>query len=689
MTVAVLDSGINLDNSEFIGRIADPGYDFVTDTPGVTQDLVGHGTFVSGIIAADRNGYGVEGVAYDAQLIPERIVNPDGSITLSDAQIAAAIRYGTAHGAKVQNNSWNSSVPITRYAKSTISAYLANTLQAYREAIQAGAIIVFAAGNSSMNQPGLYAELPLYYSELLPGFLAAVATDATGKIASYSNRCGAAAAWCLAAPGSNIISTLGTGYGTGSGTSFAAPMVSAAAAILDQEWPFLTNAQIKNILLTTANKSGIYAKSNTYGQGLLDLEKATRPVGTVTVSTGSSVASSSGKLSNSLASFTGAFGKVSSASTPQTMVLDAYGRDYDVSTAAMFQNVSHRFDADQALESFDDRLTQFSDGRTVLAFALTPGGHSILPGAGFNGARLFMEAPMESMTLTGAANLDPSVIFGLAPREVLFRAEAVEPEVASNAYLSLVRNATTLALKVPVHEGVWLRGGSFFGVEDNDPAKASTLADDPRGVGARAAIYGGVGEIGVDLGRQSAVAVSAGFIEENGTLLGASSSGVAALADHTLTSFVSGSAKADLGDGFMAFAGAEFGWSRAQTPSNSLVTDISALTSQAMRVGFTKTSVLSDKDSFGFILSQPLQVRGGSAGLSIPTARDFDGHISRTRATLDFASQGQAFDMQAFYQMALDEKGSLAAGLLLRQNADNASGSDHETVALARYRLSF
>lgn len=226
-------------------------------------------------------------------------------------------------------------------------------------------------------------------------------------------------------------------------------------------------------------------------------------------------------------------------------------------------------------------------------------------------------------------------------------------------------------------------------MEDNDPAKASTLADDPRGVGARAAIYGGVGEIGVDLGRQSAVAVSAGFIEENGTLLGASSSGVAALADHTLTSFVSGSAKADLGDGFMAFAGAEFGWSRAQTPSNSLVTDISALTSQAMRVGFTKTSVLSDKDSFGFILSQPLQVRGGSAGLSIPTARDFDGHISRTRATLDFASQGQAFDMQAFYQMALDEKGSLAAGLLLRQNADNASGSDHETVALARYRLSF
>ncbi|HMK67232.1 MAG TPA: S8 family peptidase, partial [Stellaceae bacterium] len=202
VTVAVFDSGIDTGDNQFVGRISStPGYDATTGKLGVTTDDMWHGTFVAGIIAADRDGTGMVGVAYGAQLLPIRIVNPNGSITLSDSQLAAAINYATASGAKVFNNSWNSSQSILRLSASYLNSVMPQTLAAYKTAVQAGAIIVFAAGNDSANQPGFYAALPVDFSYLQPGWVAAVATDSSGKLAPYSDRCGQAAAWCLAAPG--------------------------------------------------------------------------------------------------------------------------------------------------------------------------------------------------------------------------------------------------------------------------------------------------------------------------------------------------------------------------------------------------------------------------------------------------------------------------------------------------------
>jgi subtilisin family serine protease len=231
VVTAVFDSGLDTGDNQFIGRIAGPGYDALTGTVGVTTDDMWHGTFVSGIIAADLDGVGMVGVAYNSKLLPIRIVNPDGSITLSDSQLAAAINYATNAGAKVFNNSWNSSLSITQLSSSVLSSYMPATLNAYRAAVKAGAIIVFAAGNDAASQPGFYAALPADFPELKPGWVAAVATDSTGRIASYSDRCGSAAAWCIAAPGSNIISVYNRSYGVASGTSFAAPQVSGAAEI--------------------------------------------------------------------------------------------------------------------------------------------------------------------------------------------------------------------------------------------------------------------------------------------------------------------------------------------------------------------------------------------------------------------------------------------------------------------------
>ena len=62
------------------------------------------------------------------------------------------------------------------------------------------------------------------------------------------------------------------------GTSFAAPLVSGSLALLKQMFPTVGNHELVNRLLTTANKEGIYSDSSIYGQGLLDLDRATRPL---------------------------------------------------------------------------------------------------------------------------------------------------------------------------------------------------------------------------------------------------------------------------------------------------------------------------------------------------------------------------------------------------------------------------
>ncbi len=122
----------------------------------------------------------------------------------------------------------------------------------------------------------------LDFSDLGGALLSVVSVGPTGAIASYSNRCGQAALWCLAAPGGDgpgpIWSTnpdSRNGYYVGmSGTSMASPVVAGAAAVLRQAFPYMSARQIIEVILTTTNRGGIYADPAIYGRGLLDLGKA-------------------------------------------------------------------------------------------------------------------------------------------------------------------------------------------------------------------------------------------------------------------------------------------------------------------------------------------------------------------------------------------------------------------------------
>jgi subtilisin family serine protease len=259
--VAIIDSGIDATLPDFAGRIAD-SRSFVGGNPLV--DTEGHGTFVAGEIAANLDTQGIVGIAYTSQLLIAKVVRADGTIPL-DAE-AAAIRWAADQGAKVINLSLGGVRDPAHPNRDTYSPLEASAV-AY--AYAKGALLVAAVGNGdeAFSQPWPYASYPA----ALPHVVGVSALSRTGNVPDFSNR--DAIYNDISAPGQGIFSTFpstitaqrptcpdqgysdcGTDeYRNPEGTSFAAPQVSAAAALLFAVNPALTNSQVATLLEHSAD----------------------------------------------------------------------------------------------------------------------------------------------------------------------------------------------------------------------------------------------------------------------------------------------------------------------------------------------------------------------------------------------------------------------------------------------------
>ncbi len=139
------------------------------------------------------------------------------------------------------------------------------------------AIFVWAAGNESNSESGALSALPIAFPDLNGHFVNVVALDNSYNLAWYSNQCGVTQNYCIAAPGT-AWKTDTQGYA--SGTSFATPVVSGAIATIKEAFPYMNASEITALLFTTATDLGETGIDEVYGWGLLNMEKATQPVGT-------------------------------------------------------------------------------------------------------------------------------------------------------------------------------------------------------------------------------------------------------------------------------------------------------------------------------------------------------------------------------------------------------------------------
>ncbi len=316
-------------------------------------DITNHGTHVAGIISADVNGIGMHGVAPNAQILPVKYGFLEG--------LSEPISYLMDNGAKVINMSlgtasesgYDARLALTN--RSQYASLLAGDMAGYKElADKKTTVFVVAAGNESAYQPSIEAGAGLYYPELSKVMMVVVAVDPDNptQLATYSNQCGVASNYCIAAPGTNIVSTIGSGSANGgmSGTSMATPVVSGAVALLMGAYPNLTAESVTALLFETATDLGSPSK---FGHGLLNLDAATKPVGQTGLATTNAVSGERIELSGSQLSVPRAMAQVMAQLPAHISVLDKYDRAFNVSTESViqtnerdyriFQNQLHRF----------------------------------------------------------------------------------------------------------------------------------------------------------------------------------------------------------------------------------------------------------------------------------------------------------------------------------------------------------
>jgi subtilisin family serine protease len=259
--VAVVDSGVDAGHPDLAGKILD-AKSFVGGSARV--DTFGHGTFVAGLIGAGvDNGVGIAGLAPSAELLVAKVVTKERSIPV-EAE-AKAIRWAVDNGARVINMSLGGIRDPLDPERDTYSRLEADAI-AY--AVSNGVLVVAAVGNSDQApaSPWRYASYPA----ALPHVLGVSATSDTGGIPAFSNR--DFIYNDIAAPGLQILSVLprpmtarypqcsDQGYSScgpeeyreAQGTSFAAPQVTAAAAVLLSLEPTLGPEQVTRILESTA-----------------------------------------------------------------------------------------------------------------------------------------------------------------------------------------------------------------------------------------------------------------------------------------------------------------------------------------------------------------------------------------------------------------------------------------------------
>ncbi len=278
--VATIDSGIDGGHPEFAGRI-EAARSFVAGK--ATRDPLGHGTMVAGeIAAAIDNGRGIAGMAFPARLLVAKVARRDG--TVSTEAIARAIRWATDRGAEVINLSFGGLRDPANPARDTYSRL---EHAAIEYAVSRGVLVVAPTGNCQAICPFGFA----HYPAALPHVLGVSAVAQDGRALSFSNR--DSRYNDLAAPGTGIISTLPTtltdascgdpGYSLcasdpfqrlGQGTSFAAPLVSAAAALLLSEQPNLRPDQLRQLLVRSARDLGPAGRDRETGAGALDVTAA-------------------------------------------------------------------------------------------------------------------------------------------------------------------------------------------------------------------------------------------------------------------------------------------------------------------------------------------------------------------------------------------------------------------------------
>ena len=726
ITIGITDSGLDNSHQEIsISRLsADSALNYSDYTPNTRQKR--HGTAVASVAAGRQdktNATPMHGVAFEADILfvaiqlaepdpnydPVDIGNDDGSGNVSDAPDFTGIdnffsqlfKIYNDYDVNIVNNSYGYSGNIIDYTEAQVRYAFPKTIT---EMSQVGTpdsektIYVWAAGNA-----GGYADQGVDYSspELLPGMahyipeiqghsIAVASVDETGQISDFSSRCGVAQDYCISAPGGGIVvaystSTSDTGiypkdpndddynscvtdntcYAIYSGTSFAAPFVSGGLAVIaDYFEGQLGSHEIVNRLFSTANKEGIYADKAVYGQGLMDLNAATNPIGQLS-------ATMSLSLSGPMASATFSTLQLTSPSFGDALTngignhsviffdeLDAPFRRSLSSLVSDYRNQVINMDGFGSIQNpiyhsliTDD--TEFEIGGLSienLSGELVTPYHLLNAKADKNQFFSYYNHSSNSFLSHG---LNGSWAMGIFQDSQL-RSETSLRTQFSNPWLNFSAAGTTF--------------GSIF--KGNNRFDVALAISSGRNKFNANEIFNKQDSSTVALleiqPKTNMPSLQLGLMKENDASLGLSGSGAFNGSNNQLTSFVGLSNSLDLAGGKL------FGslyWGKSSDVSNELgmIRSVSKLYSSAFGIGFMKSSIVSNNDKLILTVDQPIRIESGRLQLNVPTYRTKTKNVLFNPMNFNLDPSGREIHTKAQY---LSSYKNIGFGLTLGYKAD-------------------
>ena len=677
VTIGFIDTGIDLDHPAFAAKPAagmTVTEEFTPDAVDETGvDDLSHGTAVASIAAGARLAHpsAPQGVAWGADIAMFALTlgTDDGvyrpisveGLASYDAEDAALYEQALSwrDGARkvdILNLSFGFQGLIDRYTEQELRDNYGGTLAALAQAdADERTILVWSAGNTHGDScdpstsdfcskydainavsPDILAGLPARIEELRGHSIAVAALGpADGLIASFSNRCGIAADYCIAAPGEGVRSAyfgpyqgdVVRGFATGDGTSFAAPMVAGGLALMKQLFrDQLSNTDLVTRLFATADKTGAYADSAIYGQGSMDLGVATSPAGVLEFPVGDSVGQNGFSFLSTRLQPGSAFGDglQQSLAAQQIMALDDLGAPFWY-----------------GLGSFTAAAKGMPVATRLRGF--------LAPEPGWDGP-----AGATAMARGQAGSEGDGALVTLHIARLESTAEV------RGSHLALAEGGVKATLAGP--------GGLS--------AAAFTTKGDP---GQKPAVGAALSwrRAGLPLG------VRAGWIGERETLLG--SVGEGAFGDLAGdTAFVGVDASTGLGRWRIA-ANAELGM---VTPAarGGLVTRVSSLATSAFALHATRT--LAGSGALRVSVSQPLRVERGRASLTVPAGRTKAGAVLYDAVPADLAPSGRQMDIAGQWHRPLG-KGELRLGAVYSHRPGHSETADPELTFLAGWRREF
>ncbi len=598
-----------------------------------------HGTNVALVAAAARDNTGVVGIAFEASILALRGDSPgsctadddDGSLegcAFFDRDIAEGVDQAVTSGATVINISLGGG-GITNRLRNAIT-----------QAAAAGVVIVVSAGNDGdSTDPGIDPDQPDPFATSLlaaggDNVIIVGSVDGNGAFSDFSNRAGNSAASFLTARGEAVccvykdgeleITTDANGdrfVTLFSGTSFSAPQVAGAVALLAQAFPNLTGAEIVEILLDTTRDAGDAGTDAVFGRGILDIGAAIAPQGTTSIA-GTTVPLT---LGDDTAVASPAMGDALANAPLGTVITDKYDRAYNYDLGSRFRSAGVTPKLEAAVAGRGRSLSASGDG-VSLAFRVED---AVGPGFAQSGElRLTQEEAEQARVLAARIALklapDTDVAFGFAEN-----ARGLIGQLQGHS-----RPAFMISGSAASDSGFYRRSDAAFALRQKVGSWGVSLALDSgdvllgnlriaQGVPGRTRETRGVSSVAIAADRRFGMfetTFGLTFMQEDQTVLGGYfDRSIGAGGADTL--FVDAAGAVDLVDSWRLGAAIRYGQTRVDRIG--LISDGSNFSSNAWSVDLSRRGMFRAADSFGFRVSQPLRVENGGLNLNLPVAYDY------------------------------------------------------------------